>query len=31
MITTGSFPPNSDKGKTFIMDPKLKNKPEILA
>ncbi|EAR83969.1 DNA repair protein RAD50, putative (macronuclear) [Tetrahymena thermophila SB210] len=23
LITTGSFPPNSDKGKTFIKDPRL--------
>lgn len=29
LITTGSFPPNSDKGKTFVLDPKVKNASEV--
>ena len=26
-ITTGALPPNSDKGKSFIMDTKVAGKP----
>ncbi len=29
-ITTGSLPPNSDKGKSFIMDNKIAGKPEVI-
>ena len=29
-ITTGSLPPSSDKGKTFIMDPKVAGTPEVI-
>ncbi len=30
-IVTGILPPNSNGGKTFIMDPKLTGKPEVKA
>lgn len=26
-ITTGALPPNSDKGKSFVMDTKVAGKP----
>ena len=29
-ITTGALPPNSDKGKSFIMDTKVAGKPEVI-
>ncbi len=29
-ITTGALPPNSDKGKSFIMDTKVAGKPEVV-
>lgn len=31
MAVAGSFPPNSQQGKTFICDPKLIGKPEVKA
>ena len=31
MAVCGSFPPNSQQGKTFVCDPKLVNKPEVKA
>ena len=31
MITTGTLPPNSQSGKTFICDPKLMHRPETKA
>jgi DNA repair protein RAD50 len=31
LITSGAYPPNSQNGKTFIMDPKLVGRPDIKA
>ena len=31
MAVCGSFPPNSNAGKTFICDPKLVGRPEVKA
>jgi len=31
MAVSGSFPPNSLQGKTFVCDPKLVNRPEVKA
>jgi hypothetical protein len=30
-ITTGALPPSCDKGKNFLMDPKLINESEMAA
>ena len=31
MLVCGSFPPNSNSGKTWVTDPKLVNRPEVKA
>lgn len=29
-MTTGTFPPGTDRGRTFLLDPKITNKGETL-
>jgi hypothetical protein len=31
LLTTGTFPPGTNGGKTFVLDPKLKRRPEVIA
>ncbi len=31
LLTTGTFPPGTNGGKTFVLDPKFKRRPEVIA